>query len=136
MDLGRGRDLASYMNPDSTDLENRGRTAETLHESKNDKELVWKNITLWVETLGRSRRWGAQKFRKDSRVLWIREKAKALCCGLPSDRLDCMQKTSRAAAGMSRIVRLAAIVSTSDDGCGPNSRILCRLFRGSNPCNK
>ena len=53
------------MNPDSTDLENRGRTAETLHESKNDKELVWKNITLWVETLGRSRSWDPQKFRKE-----------------------------------------------------------------------
>jgi hypothetical protein len=46
MDLGRGRDLASYMNLDSTDVESRGRTAETLRESKNDKELVWKNITL------------------------------------------------------------------------------------------
>jgi hypothetical protein len=34
------------MKRDSTDLENRGRTAETLRESKNDKELVWKNITL------------------------------------------------------------------------------------------
>jgi hypothetical protein len=49
------------MNPDSTDLENRGRTAETLRESKNDEELVWKNMALWVETLGRSRRCGAQK---------------------------------------------------------------------------
>ena len=68
------------MNPHSADLENRGRTAESLCESKNDKELVWKDISLWVETLGRSRRWGAQKFRKHSRVLWIREKAKALCC--------------------------------------------------------
>jgi hypothetical protein len=124
------------MNPDSTDLENRGRTAETLRQSKNDKELVWKNITPWVETLGRSPRWGGPEFSKDSRVLWIREKAKALRCGLPSDRLDCMQKTSRGAAGMSRIVRLAAIVSSSDDGCGPNSRILCRSFRGSIPCNK
>ena len=100
------------MNPHSADLENRGRTAESLCESKNDKELVWKDISLWVETLGRSRRWGAQKFRKHSRVLWIREKAKALCCGLPSDRLDCMQKTSRGAASMSKIVRLADIVST------------------------
>lgn len=135
MDLGRGRDLASYMNLDSTDVESRGRTAETLRESKNDKELVWKNITLWVETLGRSRRWGAQNSAECSGFV-IREKAKALPCGLPSDRLDCMQKTSRGAAGMSRIVRLAAIVSSSDDGCGPNSRILCRLFRGSNPCNK
>jgi hypothetical protein len=124
------------MNPDSTDLENRSRTAETLRESENYKELVWKNITLWVDTHGRSRRWDAQKLRKDSRVLWIREKAKALRCGLRSDRLDCMQKTSRGAAGMSRIVRLAAIVSSSDDGCGSNSRILCRSFRGSNLCNK
>ena len=33
------------MNPDSTDLENRGRTAETPHESKNDNKLVWENIT-------------------------------------------------------------------------------------------
>jgi len=135
MDLGRGRDLASYMNPDSTDLENRGRTAETLHESKNDKELVWKDISLWVETLGRSRRWGAQNSAECSGFV-IREKAKALPCGLPSDRLDCMQKTSRGAAGMSRIVRLAAIVSSSDDGCGPNSRLLCRSVRGSNLCNK
>jgi hypothetical protein len=52
------------MNPDSTDLENRGRTAETLGQSKNDKELVWKNITLWMETLGRSRRWGGPKIQQ------------------------------------------------------------------------
>jgi hypothetical protein len=124
------------MNPDSTDLKNRSRTAETLRESENYKEFVWKNIALGVETLGRSGRWGAQKFRKDSRVLWIHQKAKALRCGLPSDCLDCMPKTSRGAAGMSRIVRLAAIVSSSDDGFGANSRILCRSFRGSNLCNK
>jgi len=50
------------MNPDSTDLENRGRTAQILRESKNDRELVWKNIIRRAEPLGRSRRWGAQKF--------------------------------------------------------------------------
>jgi hypothetical protein len=53
MDLGRARDLAANMNPDSTDLGDRSRTAETARASKINKEVVRKNTTLCVERLGR-----------------------------------------------------------------------------------
>jgi hypothetical protein len=119
MDLGRGRDLASYMNPDSTDLENRGRTAETLRESKNDKELVWKNITLWVEKLGRSRRGRAPKnFARIAECSGFVKKPKRYGAGYQV----IVWIACRSAAGMSRIVRLAAIVSSSDDGLRTKAR--------------
>ena len=69
------------MNPDSADLENRGRTAETLCESKNDEELMWKNMTLWIETLGRSRRYGAQNFTSIAECSGFVKKPKRYAAG-------------------------------------------------------
>ena len=76
--VGRGRELASNTNPDSTDLKDRSRIAETLRGSKDDKELVGKNITLCVETLDRSRCRDAQN------------SAKIICCSF--SEIESMQQ--------------------------------------------
>jgi PAS domain S-box-containing protein len=43
-----------------------------------DREPLQKNVAGCLEQLGRSRSWEARKVRKDGKVLWVRETAKAV----------------------------------------------------------
>jgi PAS domain S-box-containing protein len=43
-----------------------------------DREAVRRNVATCLEELGRARSWEARKIRKDGKVLWVRETAKAV----------------------------------------------------------
>jgi PAS domain S-box-containing protein len=43
-----------------------------------DREAVRRNVATCLEGLGRARSWEARKIRKDGKVLWVRETAKAV----------------------------------------------------------
>jgi PAS domain S-box-containing protein len=93
-----------------------GQSVLNLVFDENDKELVWKNIAVCVETLGQSHRWDAQKIRQDGTVLWTRENASTLRW---SDNqvivlIACEDITERYRDEL-ELARLAAIISSSDD---------------------
>jgi PAS domain S-box-containing protein len=47
-----------------------------IHEQ--DREPVQRNVAVCLERLGRTRSWEARKIRKDGKMLWVRETAKAV----------------------------------------------------------
>jgi PAS domain S-box-containing protein len=83
---------------------------------EDDRELARTNMTACLESPGRSLSWEARKIRKDGTVLWIRQNAKAMRWS--GDELVVLiagDDITERYAGELEAVRLAAIVSSSDD---------------------
>jgi PAS domain S-box-containing protein len=81
-----------------------------------DRDFVLRNVAICLENPGQSNSWEVRKVRKDGRVLWVRENAKAVLRA--DDQLivlvACEDITEKYEAGI-ELARLGSIVASSDD---------------------
>jgi PAS domain S-box-containing protein len=82
----------------------------------HDKDLVQRNLTACLQTLGQSKQWEVRKIRRDGTELRIRENAKATqWSGGKPIILVTGEDVSESHRNDLELARLAAIVSSSDD---------------------